>query len=241
MAQGIKKKTVRRPRRPPPARRPVRRARRGPLPASRQRRVPWWAIALVALGCAGVVWLVVTSGGDATSGPDAPGTIDYGDVEPGDPTPDGSSTSGSIASRFPAPAAGERVELRVLSLGDDPTRCEAVSLDVGGERRTVYHHRCLRFSTNGDVYFFLVELRGVGNRPVVVTLDAFELVTADGDRLQPLDLQDVDRRFPASTGLAPGVRRKGWVLFDGSGAVPAELRYLDGDEELAVRFPDTWR
>jgi hypothetical protein len=129
----------------------------------------------------------------------------------------------------------------VVALGDDPRLCTAVALEVNGEPRTAYHHECPEYADQGDdVYFFLVEAAGSGTDPVTVRLDGFELVTADGTHLRPLDAGQLRRRFPNTTTLAVDVSRKGWILFDGAGATPADLRYLDGDEAIVVTFPDTW-
>ena len=202
----------------------------------RRTKFPWWVIALVVLGCVGLLYLVFTSGGDEATRPsaqDEPAIV----AEVDDEVPVGDELSPSVASSFARPAIGERLELRVLSLGDDPSRCEAVSLRVGGEVRTAYHHGCA--GRDADLAFFLVRLTGLAADPLTVDLDGFELVTKDGRRLTPLDLKDLARRFPVEMALGPDVSRKGWVVFDDPG-VPLSLRYADADQELAVRFRGTW-
>ena len=236
MAQRTQKKSVRRIRPDPPPRATAPARRRSPLLASRRGRVPWWAIALVALGCVGTLYLVLTSGGGAASRPATEDEPAIGSETEGD-VPAGIESSSSVASSFPRPATGARLELRVLSLGDDPNRCEAVSLRVGGEVRTAYHHDCA--GRDAELAFFLVRLTGLAADPVTVDLTRFELVTKGGRRLTPLDLKDVTRRFPVEIALGPGVSRKGWVVFAVPG-VPASLRYTDVDRVLVVRFPGTW-
>jgi hypothetical protein len=208
------------------------------LPYHRGRTIPWWAIALVALACAGLVWLVVRSGGGARPVEVPAGTVDAVGGGPG--VGDGSSPSeptSSVSSRFARPAVGARVQLRVLSLGDDPSRCEAVSLRVEDEVRTAYHHRCE--GHDGDLAFFLLRLTGMSKDPVMVRLDGFELITADGRALAARNPQDVSKRFPEEIALGLGASRKGWVVFDLRGE-PVGLRYTDGDQALTVRFPGTW-
>ena len=242
MTQRTQKKPVRRLRPEPPSRAPTPPRRRGPLPGNRRRSVPWWAVALVAIVCGGVLWLVLgqeDEGGSPEGAPSVPGT-EVGadkDSDVAGEVPAGSKPSATVASRFARPAAGERLELRVLSLGDDPNRCEAASLRVAGEVRTAYHHEC--DGRDADVAFFLVRMTGLAADPVTVDVTAFELVTKDGRRLAPLDLADVARRFPAEIALGPDVSRKGWVVFEDPG-VPLSLRYADADQELAVRFMGTW-
>jgi hypothetical protein len=236
MAQRTQKKLIRRIRPDPPRRATAPAARRSPFLASRRGRVPWWAIALVALGCVGILYLVLTSGGGEASAPITEDEPAIGSAPDGD-VPAGVESSSTIASSFPRPATGERLELRVLSLGDDPSRCEAVSLRVGGEVRTAYHHDCS--GRDAELAFFLVRLTGLAADPVTVDLTRFELVTKSGRRLTPLDLKDVIRRFPVEIALGPDVSRKGWVVFAVPG-VPASLRYADADRVLVVRFPGTW-
>ena len=237
MAQRTQKKPVRRLRPEPAPRTPSPPRRRGPLPGNRRRSVPWWAIVLVALACGGVLWLVLgqDEGGSPEAAPSDPGT----EAGPGanGVVRDEATTSPAVAASFAQPAIGDRLELRVLSLGDDPSLCEAVSLRLDGEVRTAYHHDCVR--RDAGLAFFLVRLTGLAADPVTVDLDGFELVTKDGRRLTPLDLKDLARRFPAEIALGPDVSRKGWVVFDDPG-VPLSLRYADADQELAVRFRGTW-
>jgi len=236
MAPHTHRKPVRRIRPDPPRRPTAPAARRSPFLASRRGRVPWWAIALVALGCLGTLYLVLTSGGGEASRPVTEDEPAIGSRTGGD-GPAGIESSPSLASSFPRPATGERLQLRVLSLGDDPSRCEAVSLRVGGEVRTAYHHACA--GRDDELAFFLVRLTGLATDPVTVDLTRFELVTHGGRRLAPLDLKDVTRRFPVEIALGPDVSRKGWVVFAVPG-VPASLRYADADRVLVVRFPGTW-
>ena len=235
MVQRAKKKPVRRIRADPPPRTPPPASRRMPT-YHRRGKVPWWAIALVALGCVGLLYLVFTSGGGEPARPSAP---DEPAIGPGvdEEIPVGSELSPSVTSSFPHPAIGERLELRVVSLGDDPRRCEAVSLRVGGEVRTAYHHGCA--GRDADLAFFLVRFTGLAADAVTVDLTGFELVTRDGRTTSPLDLEDVTRRFPAQVALGAGASRKGWVVFDVPGA-PVSLRYADTDQDLVVRFQGTW-
>jgi hypothetical protein len=208
-------------------------------------RVPWWVFALVAIGCIALLWFVFTSGGDEPSpSPTASPTATGGGPTAAGPTATGSNGGGStgagsdatVAARFPRPAVGERLELRVLSLGDDPQRCEAVGLQLGDEVRTVYHHECA--GRPDDISFFLIRMTGRDDQPVTVALDRFELVTEDGETLEPLELADVNKRFPDEVALGPDVSRKGWVLFKLEGH-PNSLKYQD--ELLVVRFPGSWR
>jgi hypothetical protein len=197
-------------------------------------------IALVTLACLGLLWWVFTS--DSGGATPTPGEKSLGADTAIDPGGGGAPTGAtgaapSLASTFPLPAEGDRLELGVLSLGDHPNRCQAVSLLVDGEVRTAFHHRCAGRSE--DLSFFLVRLTGSDAEPVAVHLGGFALVTEDGRTLEPLDLQDVNRRFPETIALGPDVSRKGWVVFEAPG-VPVSLRYADQDQVLVVRFPDTW-
>jgi hypothetical protein len=202
-----------------------------------RRRVPWWAIALVALACAGLLYLVMTSGGDDAS--ESPSARSGGAAVEGSDPQGGHSEEpdASVVAGFAQPAVGERLQLRVISLGDDPNRCRAASLRVSGEVKTAYHHRCE--GRDAELAFFLVRLTGLAEEPVTVRLDGFELVTRGGRALEPVELDDVNKRFPEETALGRDVGRKGWVVFELSG-VPASVRYADGDQVLAVRFPGTW-
>jgi len=234
-----KKKPVRRVRPEPPRRTAPPARRRGPLPGNRRRHVPWWGVVLVALACGGVLWLVLGQGDppDPAPGGETGSALDGGkpgDAGTHDEVPENVA---SVASPFARPATGERLQLRVLSLGDDPRQCEAVSLRVGGEVRTAYHHRC--DGRDPELAFFLVRLTGLAADPVTVDRTGFELLTEEGRSLAPLELRDVVRRFPAKIALGPDVSRKGWVVFELSG-VPASLRYVDADQVLVVRFPSTW-
>lgn len=207
-----------------------------------RRKLPWWAIALVALACGGLLYLVLSSGSgeqpeQATSRPETP------QGATADPQPNGEGSAGepeptsTVGARFAQPATGERLEFRVLSLGDDPNRCRAASLRAGDDVRTAYHHDCK--GREPELSFFLVRLTGLADDPVPVERSGFELVTRAGDVLTPLDLDDVDERFPEETALGPGVSRKGWVVFELPGT-PAAVRYTDGQQVLTVRFSDTW-
>lgn len=202
-----------------------------------RRKIPWWAILLVALACGGLLWRILGSPDDRPASPgDGRSPLELEGA--GAQGSEGADVTATVASRFPHPAIGDRLELRALSLGDDPSRCVAVGLRVGGDFRTVYHHRCERYDP--DLAFFLVRVTGLADDPVLVERSSFALVTADGRTLEPVAPLGVPRLLPTDVALGPGVDGKGWLIFEDPGS-PASLRYTDGEQVLVVRFPNAWR
>lgn len=136
------------------------------------------------------------------------------------------------------------MELRVIALGDHPDRCTAESVRIGGDVRTVYHHRCAD-EADVDRYYFLVELSNLTGQRVTVELDGFSVASASGRSRPSIDSPPPDvnpaRFFPPSQGIVTDGSLKRWITVDGSdGFVPTELTYQDGAESLTIRFPDAW-
>lgn len=166
------------------------------------------------------------------------------------PTEDGRdgvpASTAEVAADFPLPAVGTRLEFKILGLGDDPQRCEAVGLLVGDEQRTAYHHLCGKdVDAGSDVYFFLVRIVNHSDTAQPIALASFEMTTREGGTLPALDVETAgatrQHYFPERIELGPDSRIKRFVAFDGSPPfTPARLTYVDGTQALAVHLRGTW-
>jgi hypothetical protein len=230
------------PRRTPSRTRPASRAGGSPRQQAPVRRT-WLLVIGAVLGLV-VLWRVIPAvlgGGADPATPDAsPSTSSTGPILAGEAPP---APAGARSARFPKVVEGTRLEVKVVSLGDDPSRCRAELLDVGTDERAVFHHRC---GDEGglDRYFFLVRLENVTDGRVTVELDRFEVVGPGGARVA---LDSVPgwsspvRFFPPSDAIVPGDSLKGWVTVDGTdGFLPQSLTYADGKERLRVEFGGRW-
>ncbi|HEX6230387.1 MAG TPA: hypothetical protein VF029_01585 [Actinomycetota bacterium] len=156
------------------------------------------------------------------------------------------ASTAEVEADFPLPALGTRLEFKILGLGDDPRRCTAVGIEVGGDQRTVYHHLCGKDTDAGsDVYFFLVRIVNHSGTAQPIALANFELRTEEGLTLRALDLGSANATrqhyFPERIDLGPESRIKAFVAFDGSPAfVPGRLTYVDGTQALIVHLRGTW-
>ncbi len=191
-----------------------------------------------------LVWRIGSSllggeGSETLPGPGATGPT--GGFAGGEAPP---APPGSRSASFPAPVAGTRLELRVIALGDHPDRCTAESVQIGGDVRTVYHHRCTD-EPELDRYYFLVQLTNLTDQRVTAELDRFSVAPSSGQARPALDTPPPDsnpaRFFPPSQGIVTDGSLKRWITVEGTdGFVPAQLTYEDGAESLTVRFPDAW-
>ena len=150
---------------------------------------------------------------------------------------------GSVSATFPGAALGTRLEVKVNALGDRPSVCTAEGLLIGGDLRTVYHHRC--GGEDLDRYYFLVEVTNVSDGRVPVSVEDFAVVDVGGEIHEPLPNPPpgapATRFFPTSLTLGPGATLKRWVTIDGSdGDRPDRLIYADGPERFTIRFRGTW-
>jgi hypothetical protein len=212
---------------------------------NRSRAIRAWAI----LGAGALVFLLLlwgltkllSGGGDEAPSPSLEVAGPTGvDAVPFAPLP----PEGSVTAAFPAATDGNRLELKVLALGDDPDVCHAEALVIEGDERSVYHHGCAH-AEDIDRAFFLVRLTNTTDQRVSVALDRFVVVGADGERHDTLPVPPVGvsgtRFFPQTATLGPGASLKRWVTIDGSdGERPARLTYQDGPETLMVRFEGRW-
>src|SRR5262245_36094949 len=185
-----------------------------------------------------LVWRVIPAvlgGSSEPATPDSsPSTSSTGPIVAGEAPP---APPGARSAAFPKVVEGTRLDVKVMSLGDDPSRCRAEILDVGADERAVFHHRCGQ-EGGLDRYFFLVRLENLSDGRVTVELDRFEVVGPGGARVA-LDTvpawSSPVRFFPASDAIVPGGSLKGWVTVDGTdGFLPRSLTYADGDERLSV-------
>jgi hypothetical protein len=191
-----------------------------------------------------VLWVgaKVLGGGDdgsaltatGSTGPTGTGAAPFADPPP----------KGLVSGVFPQGAAGTRLVLKVLALGDNPEICHAESLRVRGDIRSVYHHGC-KADEDIDRAFFLVRLTNVTDSRVPVSIDRFLVVGVDGTEHEALPTpplgMSATRFYPLDTVLGPGASIKRWLTIDGSDEVhPERLRYADGPEMLIERFPDAW-
>jgi hypothetical protein len=202
---------------------------------------------LVVFALLGVllVWKVLTglsdegpstaSGGDGSTSASGPSVAPRASPPP----------EGKVSSRFPHPARGTRLQLKVLALGDHPEACRAESIDLAGEVRTVYHHACTGEGRGEDTYYFLVRLSNLTDGTVPAELAGFTLGKPGKGHEVPLDPSTVAQAtisfFPTARVLGPQADVKGWLTFNGSnGFTPSSLTYLDDPESLIVRFEGTW-
>jgi hypothetical protein len=190
-----------------------------------------------------LAWRVVPAilgGTDAPPPPDSVRTSSTGPILAGEAPP---APQGARSAAFPKIVEGTRLEAKVVSLGDDPSRCRAELLDVGTDDRAVFHHRCGR-EGGLDRYFFLIRLENLTDGRVTVELDRFEVAGPGGARVA-LDTvpgwSSSVRFFPPSDAIVPGGSLKGWVTVDGTdGFLPRSLTYADGEERLTVEFDGSW-
>ncbi len=150
---------------------------------------------------------------------------------------------GAVSATFPEPAAGTRLEVKVDALGDRPSACTAEGLLIGGDLRTVYHHRC--GGEDLDRYYFLVEVTNISTGRVPVSVEGFSVVDVGGELHEALPNPPpgapATRFFPQALTLGPGATLKRWVTIDGSdGDRPDRLVYADGPERFTIRFRGTW-
>jgi len=228
-------------RRSPPPRRPAARGASTSTPAPALRT--WVIVGVTVIGLL-LAWRIASllfagGGSDLPSGSGASGAT--GIVAGGEAPP---APQGSRSAAFPAPVVGTRLELRLIALGDHPDRCTAESVEIGGDVRTVYHHRC-EDEPDVDRYYFLVELTNLTGRRVTAELGGFSVEPASGQARPALGSPPPDanpaRFFPPSQGIVADGKLKRWVTIDGTdGFVPSELTYRDGAESLTVRIPDAW-
>ena len=191
-----------------------------------------------------LLWLgsrVLHGGGDGGDGlPTAPtGPTGTSGVPYASPPP-----PGSVSATFPRAGVGTRLEIRVNALGDRPSVCTAEGLLIGGDLRTVYHHRC--GGEDFDRYYFLVEVTNVSNGRVPVSVGGFVVVDVGGEVHEalpnPPSGAPATRFFPVSLRLGPDASIRRWVTIDGSdGDRPDRLVYTDGPERFIIRFRGTWR
>jgi hypothetical protein len=191
-----------------------------------------------------LVWRVIPALLGGAADPDAPdaspSTSSTGPVLAGEAPP---APPGEESTVFPAVLEGTRLQLKVITLGDDPRRCRAALLQVGDDARAVFHHDCVR-EDGLDRYFFFVRLVNLTEGRVTVELDRFEVAAPDGPRV-PLpsipEWSSSEKFFPPSDGIVPGGSLKGWITVDGTdGFVPKSLTYADGEERLTVQFDGRW-
>jgi hypothetical protein len=191
-----------------------------------------------------LIWRVVPAllggGTDVSEPPDTSRTSSTGPILAGEAPP---PPQGARSTSFPAVLEGTRLQLKVITLGDDPRRCRAALLEVGGDRRAVFHHHCVEES-GLDRYFFFVRLVNLTDGRVTVELDRFEVASPGGARV-PLDSipgwSSSEKFFPPSDGIVPGGSLKGWITVDGTdGFLPKSLTYADGEERLTVEFDGRW-
>jgi hypothetical protein len=236
--------TTRRPgrRRPVPTRTPPPpRGSKGPSTATKARA--WASLAGAVLGLLILLWLGTRllggGGGDEELALGEPtGSTGVGGVPYASPPPEG-----SVGDTFPLPAIGTRIELKVIALGDQPGACVAESLRIGGDVRTVYHHRCP--TEEIDRLYILVRLTNLSDGRVPLELTDFTLRADDGREYEALATPPVGvpatRFFPQTATIGPGATFKRWVTFDGSDVErPGKLTYEDGPEALSVRFQGDW-
>lgn len=214
----------------------------GPEPRAPVRRT-WLLVVGAILGLL-LVWRVIPAvlGGepDPATPREAPSTSSTGPLLAGEAPP---APPGVRSAAFPAVLDGSRLQLKVITLGDDPRRCRAELLEVGDDRRAVFHHDCVR-EDGLDRYFFFVRLVNLTGGRVTVELDRFEIEAPGGPRV-PLDSipewSSPEKFFPPSDGIVPGGSLKGWITVDGTdGFLPKGLTYADGEEQLTVGFDGRW-
>jgi hypothetical protein len=210
----------------------------------RPPEVRWILAGLVALGLVGGWFLLQQIRGEGDAAPTIRPTASAGASHGAQATPSGVPGGDLQTASFPRPAVGTRIELKVLSLGDNPEACKAASLRMADDLRTVYHYDCVDSAAGPDAYFFLVRLRNPTEDPVPVSLSDFGLSTAAGGTRPPAEGSSAgggERKFPSGIALGADASVKGWVTFDGgSGYRPASLSFVDGKQKLTVRFPDAW-
>jgi hypothetical protein len=191
-----------------------------------------------------LVWRAIPAllGGGADPGTpeDSPTTSSTGPILAGEAPP---APAGARSAAFPAVLDGTRLQLKVITLGDDPRRCRAELLDAGDGPRAVFHHDCVQ-EDGLDRYFFFVRLVNLTDLRVTVELDRFGVQAPGGVRV-PLDSTPAwsssEKFFPPSDGIVPGGSLKGWITVDGTdGFRPMGLTYADGEERLTVEFDGRW-
>jgi hypothetical protein len=190
-----------------------------------------------------LIWRAVPAllgGANDTSQPRDSRTSSTGPILAGEAPP---APPGARSAAFPAVLDGTRLQLKVITLGDDPRRCRAELLEIRNDRRAVFHHRCVQ-EDRLDRYFFFVRLVNLTDGRVTVELDRFE-VGSSSDARVPLDSipgwSSSEEFFPPSDGIVPGGSLKGWITVDGTdGFRPKSLSYADGEERLTVEFDGRW-
>lgn len=227
--------------RPQPTRTlPPPRGSKGPSTATKARA--WGILGGAILGVLLLLWVgtrLLSGGGDEEAALVEPtGPTGAAGVPFASPPP-----AGAVDETFPLPVVGTRIELKVLGLGDAPGACVAESLEIDGDVRSVYHHRCPNEEI--DRLYILVRLTNLSDGRVPLELADFTLRADDGREYEALATPPVgvpaSRFFPQTTTLGPGVSFKRWVTFDGSDVErPGKLTYEDGPEALSVRFRGDW-
>jgi hypothetical protein len=227
--------------------RPTRSASRAASSGAAERETPvrrtWLLVGGAILGLL-LIWRLVPAlvggGSEPAEPPDSTRTSSTGPILAGEAPP---APAGARSVAFPAVLDGTRLQVKVVTLGDDPRRCRAELLEVGDDRRAVFHHRCVE-EGGIDRYFFFVRLVNLTDGRVTVELDRFEVLAPGGARV-PLDSipgwSSSEEFFPPSDGIVPGGSLKGWITFDGTdGFRPKGLTYADGKERLTVEFEGRW-
>jgi hypothetical protein len=221
---------------PPPPR-----GSKGPSTGTKARA--WASLGGIILGVVLLLWIgtrLLGGGGDEPLTPTGPtGPTGAGSVPFASPPP-----PGSVRDTFPLPAIGARLELKVIALGDKPSACVAESLRIGGDVRSVYHHRCPDDEAIDRLYV-LVRVTNLSEGRVPLQLSDFTLRADDGKEYEALATPPVGvpatRFFPQTATIGPDVGFKRWVTFDGSDVErPADVTYEDGPESLSVRFRGDW-
>ena len=238
---------------PERAKRPVPRrttTRARPAPSSNggsEHRAPvrrTWLLVVGAVLALLLVWRVIPAllGGAADPGTpeDSSSTSSTGPILAGEAPP---APPGAHSTAFPAVLDGTRLQLKVITLGDDPRRCHAELLETADGPRAVFHHQCVQ-EDGLDRYFFFVRLVNLTDLRVTVELDRFAVEAPGGARV-PLDSipewSSSEKFFPPSDGIVPGGSLKGWITVDGTdGFLPKGLSYADGEERLTVEFDGRW-
>ncbi len=121
--------------------------------------------------------------------------------------------------------------------------CTLHTYTVDRNTRGAFRSRCQSWESEGyDISIFYVGLKNVQRHALSFDLRNFALVTRDGRSFVPVNVRskaETPPNFLPRTGkLPPHSHVFGYLTFDGraTGAVPARLSYIDGDQTLTVVF-----
>lgn len=212
---------------------------------------PRWVLTflLVAALAAGAGWAI--SRGLATPGddpqlagpPDPPLAADPAAPPiaspslPPEVSPPQGTPSETTTVRFPQPASGNGLLVRVQPFTGADRDCTSHVFDGVG----AYQSDC-RSWQGTDVSWFFVFVENTGADPVSVRLGGLVMATEVGERRSPVRLgvrsTDPQAFFPREAELGPGEGVGGWVTFDDDpDVVPASLTYQDGGgTALTIEF-----